>query len=62
MSVDHLAKLEIKIEYANGDHFLAKGIKKIRLSYLKKYGSTSLITINDILYIPEAKANLLSLD
>ena len=34
---------------------------KIRLSCLKEDGSKSSTTINDVLYVPEAKTNLLSL-
>ena len=34
---------------------------KTRLPCLKEDGSASSTTINDVLYVPEAKANLLSL-
>lgn len=49
-----------KIECANGDYLFAKGVGKIRLSCVKEDGSASSTTINDVLYVPEAKANLLS--
>ncbi len=56
-----ITKSLTKIEYANGDNLLAQSVEKIRLSYLKEDGSPSTITINDILYVPKAKVNLLSL-
>ena len=61
MFISHLTKSLAKIEYANRNHLLAKGVGKIRLSCLKKNGFASITVINDVLYIPEAKANLLSL-
>ncbi len=59
--VGRLAESSIKIECANGDYLLVKGERKIRLSCLKENGSASLTTINDVLYVSGAKANLLSL-
>lgn len=58
---DHLADSSTKIECANGDYLLAKGIGKIRLSCLNEDGSGSSTTINYVLYVPETKLNLLSL-
>lgn len=59
--VGHPVESATKIKCINRNHLLAKGIGKIRLFYLKKDGFVSLTTTNDILYILEAKANLLSL-
>lgn len=59
--IDHLTKSSTKIECANGDYLLAKGVGKIRLSCLKKDDSLSIITINDVIYVLKAKANMLSL-
>ena len=59
--VSHLAEFTIKIKCANRDYLLAKDVEKIRLSCLKEDGFTSSKTINDVLYIPEAKKNLLFL-
>ena len=50
-----------RIEYANGNYLTAKGVGKIKLSCLKEDSLASLTMINDVVYIPEAKANLLSL-
>lgn len=41
---------------------MAKSIRKIRLSCFKKDGFPSTSTINDVLYILEAKTNLLFLE
>lgn len=59
--VSHLTEFSTKIKYANRDFLFAKGAGKIRLSYVKEDGSVLSITINDVLYIPEAKRNLFSL-
>ena len=59
--IGRLEESSTKIECANGNYLLAKGVGKIRLSCLKEDGSASSTTINDVLYVPEAKANLLSL-
>ncbi len=59
--VGRLEEFSTKIECANVDYFLAQREGKIRLSCLKEDGSASSTTINDVSYIPEAKANLLSL-
>lgn len=61
MFIGHLTKFLAKIEYANENHLLAKGVGKTRLSYLIKNGFASTIVINDVLYILKAKANLLFL-
>ena len=50
-----------KIECANSNYLTTKGVRKIKLSCLKEDGLASSITINDVLYVSEAKANLLSL-
>ena len=59
--IGRLKKSSTKIEYANRNYFLAKVVGKIKLSCLKKNGSASSTTINNVLYIPKAKANLLFL-
>ncbi len=59
--VRRLTESSTRIECANGNYLTAKGVGKIKLSCLKEDGSASSNTINDVLYIPEAKANLLSL-
>ena len=61
MFVRRLTEFLTKIECANGNYLTAKGVGEIKLSCSKKYGSESSTTINDVLYISEAKANLLSL-
>ena len=50
-----------RIECANGNYLTAKGVGEIKLLCLKEDGSASSTMINDVLYVPEAKANLLSL-
>ena len=50
-----------QIECINENYLLTKGVGKIRLLCFKKDGSALLITINNVLYFPKAKANLLSL-
>lgn len=59
--INHLTKFSNKIEYTNRNYLLAKNDGKIRPSFLKKGGSTSLTTINDVLYILKTKINLLFL-
>ena len=61
MFVGRLTESLTRIEFANGNYLPAKGVGKIKLSCLKDNGSASSTTINAVLYIPEAKANLLSL-
>lgn len=59
--IGKLDEASTKIECANGNFLLAQGVGKIKLSCLKEDGSSSSTTINDVLYVPNAKANLLSL-
>ncbi len=61
MFVGRLTESLTKIECANGKYLTAKGVREIKLSCSKEDSSESSTTINDVLYIPEAKANLLSL-
>lgn len=61
MFIDHWAKSLANIEYTDKNLLLAKNVEKIKFSYLKKNGSLALKVIYDILYIPKAKENLLSL-
>ncbi len=61
MFVGRLTESLTRIDYANGNYLTAKGVGKIKLSSLKEDGSASSTTINDVLYVPEAKANLLFL-
>ena len=59
--VGHLTESLTKIECANGNYLTTKGIGKIKRSCLKENGSASSTTINDVLNVLEAKANLLFL-
>ena len=59
--VGNLTESSTGIEYANGNHPTTKGIGNIKLSCLDKDSSESPAIINDVLDLPEAKANLLSL-
>ncbi len=59
--VKRLTESLTRIKGANGNYFTAQGVGKIKLSCLKEDGSASSTTINDVLYISKAKANLLSL-
>ncbi len=61
MFVGRLKEFLTKIELANSNHLTTKGVRKMKLSCLKEDGSALLTTINDILYVPEVKANLFSL-
>ena len=61
MFVGRLTESSIRIECANGNNLTARSVGKIKLSCLKEDGSASSTTINDVLYLPKAKANLLSL-
>lgn len=53
-----LTEFLTKIEYVNSNYFINKGVKNIKILYLKKDGLISLIIINDVLYILETKTNL----
>ena len=59
--VGNLTESSTGIECANGNHPTAKGIGNIKLSCLNEDSLESLATINDVLDLPKAKANLLSL-
>ena len=59
--VGNLTESSTGIECANGNHPTAKSIGNIKLSCLNEDSLESLAAINDVLDLPEAKANLLSL-
>ncbi len=61
MFVGRLTESSTRIECVNGNYLTAKDVRRIKLSCLKENGSASSTTINDVLYVLEAKANLLSL-
>ena len=61
MFVGNLIESLTGIECANGNHPTAKDIENIKLSCLNEDSLELLATINDILDLPKAKANLLSL-
>lgn len=47
-----------KIEWANGDYLTAHNVRKTKILCFKEDSSESSITINNVLYLPKARANL----